>query len=100
MPAASGCGSRSAVAALADEAVTDWWTARRRAVMGTTPPLQGPDVAAWRRSWALPRAPPPARFRLRLRWGRVAAPGPAQGAGTDRDPSTRERVPSASVVPT
>ena len=51
-----GARVESAVATLADETVTDWWTARRRAVMGTTPRLQGPDVAAWRRSWALPKA--------------------------------------------
>ncbi|MGH9096670.1 MAG: lysophospholipid acyltransferase family protein [Acidimicrobiales bacterium] len=53
-----GVRIEAAVATLADETVTDWWTARRRAVMGTTPPLQGPEVAAWRRSWALPEATP------------------------------------------
>jgi 1-acyl-sn-glycerol-3-phosphate acyltransferase len=51
-----GVRIEAAVATLADETVTDWWTARRRAVEGTTPPLQGPDVATWRRSWALPDA--------------------------------------------
>ena len=44
----------TAVATLADETSTDWWTARKRAVRGATPPLQGPDLPAWRRSWALP----------------------------------------------
>ena len=44
---------QAAVATLADEAATDWWTARRRAATGTTPPLTGPDTGAWRRSWAL-----------------------------------------------
>ena len=44
----------AAVATLADEASTDWWTARKRAVGGATPPLQGPDLPAWRRAWALP----------------------------------------------
>ena len=44
-----------AVAVLADEQTTDWWTARRRAAMGTTPSLAGPDAGAWRRSWALER---------------------------------------------
>jgi len=44
----------SAVAVLADEATTDWWTARRQAARGETPALQGPDVAPWRRAWALP----------------------------------------------
>jgi 1-acyl-sn-glycerol-3-phosphate acyltransferase len=42
-----------AVAALADEASTDWWTARLRASAGTTPPLTGPSVVSWRRAWAL-----------------------------------------------
>ncbi|MGH9054334.1 MAG: lysophospholipid acyltransferase family protein, partial [Acidimicrobiales bacterium] len=32
-----------AIAALADEAATDWWTARRRAAERTTPALTGPD---------------------------------------------------------
>jgi 1-acyl-sn-glycerol-3-phosphate acyltransferase len=45
-----------AVAALADERATDWWTARRRAADGATPSITGPEAAAWRRSWAL-RAP-------------------------------------------
>jgi 1-acyl-sn-glycerol-3-phosphate acyltransferase len=44
-----------AVAVLADERTTDWWTARRRAALGTTPSLAGPDAGAWRRSWALER---------------------------------------------
>jgi 1-acyl-sn-glycerol-3-phosphate acyltransferase len=42
-----------AVAGLADERATDWWTARRRAADGATPPITGPQAAAWRRSWAL-----------------------------------------------
>ena len=42
------------MAALADEVSTDWWTARKQAASGTTPPLRGPSVAQWRRSWALP----------------------------------------------
>jgi len=53
-----GLRIESAVATLADETITDWWTARKRAVMGTTPPLQGPDVARWRRAWALPETTP------------------------------------------
>lgn len=47
----------AAVATLGDEVTTDWWTARRRAARGETPSLQGPRVAAWRRSWEL--GPPP-----------------------------------------
>lgn len=45
-----------AVAELADEAETDWWSARRRAAAGETPSLQGPAVAPWRRSWELPES--------------------------------------------
>jgi 1-acyl-sn-glycerol-3-phosphate acyltransferase len=41
------------VAALADEAATDWWQARRRAYAKTSPTLTGPDAVDWRRSWAL-----------------------------------------------
>jgi 1-acyl-sn-glycerol-3-phosphate acyltransferase len=47
----------AAVATLANESTTDWWTARKLAANGETPSLQGPDVAAWRRSWALEPAP-------------------------------------------
>ena len=47
----------AAVATLADESKTDWWTARRQAAAHTTPPLGGPDAPAWRRSWALSAAP-------------------------------------------
>jgi len=43
----------SAVAALADEATTDWYSARRRAATGETPTLAGPGSGAWRRNWAL-----------------------------------------------
>ena len=43
-----------AVAVLADEAITDWWSARKRAASGDTPPLTGPKaVSGWRRQWAL-----------------------------------------------
>jgi 1-acyl-sn-glycerol-3-phosphate acyltransferase len=48
-------GSRleAAVAALADEATSDWWSARRRAHARATPALTGPDAGGWRRAWAL-----------------------------------------------
>lgn len=42
-----------AVEVLADEQATDWWSARRRAAAGATPPLRGPVAAPWRRSWEL-----------------------------------------------
>ncbi len=42
-----------AVTELGDEALTDWWTARRRAAAGTSPSLTGPEHTGWRRAWAL-----------------------------------------------
>ncbi len=54
---AFGARIERAVAVMADETATDWWTARQRAAQGTTPPLQGPDASAWRRSWTLSPAP-------------------------------------------
>jgi 1-acyl-sn-glycerol-3-phosphate acyltransferase len=42
-----------AVAVLADEATTDWYSARRRAAAEETPTLAGPQAGAWRRTWAL-----------------------------------------------
>ena len=47
----------AAVATLAAESTSDWWTARKQAAAGATPPLQGPDSAPWRRSWALAPSP-------------------------------------------
>jgi len=43
----------AAVTTLGDEAITDFWTARRRAASGTSPALTGPDHIGWRRDWAL-----------------------------------------------
>lgn len=43
----------AAVTALADEATTDWYTARKRAHAAASPSLTGPDAGAWRRTWAL-----------------------------------------------
>lgn len=43
----------AAVAALADEHTSDWYQARTRAHAGQTPGLGGPEVASWRRAWAL-----------------------------------------------
>jgi 1-acyl-sn-glycerol-3-phosphate acyltransferase len=48
---------QNAIAALADEADTDWWSARRRAAEGKSPSLTGPDASAWRRAWALGPSP-------------------------------------------
>lgn len=43
----------AAIATLADERSSDWWSAARRAAAGRTPDLGGPPASAWRRSWAL-----------------------------------------------
>lgn len=42
-----------AVAALADEATTDWYSARRRAATGETPSLSAPQAGVWRRAWVV-----------------------------------------------
>ncbi|MPY95782.1 MAG: 1-acyl-sn-glycerol-3-phosphate acyltransferase, partial [Acidimicrobiia bacterium] len=42
----------AAVAALADEVATDWYSARLRHHAGTTPSLTGPETVAWRRAWS------------------------------------------------
>jgi 1-acyl-sn-glycerol-3-phosphate acyltransferase len=63
----------AAVAALADETLTDWYSARRRAARGETPPLTGPDAPTWRRAWALGDGGRDrlARRRRRARWPAV-----------------------------
>ncbi len=45
------------LAVMADEARSDWWTARKRAASGTTPSPRGPVAAPWRRAWALGPSP-------------------------------------------
>jgi 1-acyl-sn-glycerol-3-phosphate acyltransferase len=57
----------AAVAALGDEATSDWWQARRRAHAGVTPPLQGPEMNDWRRAWARGETDP-RRRRSRRAW--------------------------------
>lgn len=57
----------TAVAELADEATTDWWTARRNAAAAATPALTGPEAEGWRRTWALGDRDPKRR-RTRRRW--------------------------------
>lgn len=59
-----------AVAQLADESTTDWWSARRRAHAGTTPALTGPEARGWRRAWAL-GDPSRRRRREQRRWPKI-----------------------------
>jgi 1-acyl-sn-glycerol-3-phosphate acyltransferase len=47
----------AAMAVLADEARTDWWTASRHAGTGSTPSPRGPEASPWRRAWELGPAP-------------------------------------------
>jgi 1-acyl-sn-glycerol-3-phosphate acyltransferase len=55
----------AAVATLLDEQRSDWWSALRRQHTGETPDRRGPQVAPWRRRWALLEPePPPARRRV------------------------------------
>jgi 1-acyl-sn-glycerol-3-phosphate acyltransferase len=42
-----------AVTRLGDEALTDFWTASRRAAQGASPSLTGPEFNGWRRQWEL-----------------------------------------------
>jgi 1-acyl-sn-glycerol-3-phosphate acyltransferase len=70
-----------AIAELADEAATNWWSARRRAARGETPSLRGPGASAWRRAWALGPSPKD-RARRRApprekRWPPQGGSGPA-----------------------
>lgn len=68
---ALGSELEAAIAALADEVGSDWYSARRRAAAGTTPSLTGPDAAGWRRAWALgERGGPERRKRRAERWPR------------------------------
>jgi len=43
----------AAVTRLGDEALTDYWTATRRAAEGKNPSLAGPEYKGWRRQWEL-----------------------------------------------
>ena len=44
----------AALAQLADETSSDWWSARRRAHAAATPSLRGPEIDSWRRDWGSP----------------------------------------------
>ncbi len=72
-----------AVAMLADEAETDWWSARQRAFGKKTPPIRGPEASPWRRAWALPVSSDPNPRRV------------ARDSGTDTAP-VEERRPKSS----
>ena len=67
-----------AMAALADEQTTDWWTARKRAARQTTPSLIGPQAGAWRRTWALGTRSPLAPRRRVGKAGRDTARWPSE----------------------
>lgn len=56
----------AAIATLADETRTDWWSARLRANRSETPSLSGPEHDSWRRDWQSPDRRP--RPRSLPRW--------------------------------
>jgi 1-acyl-sn-glycerol-3-phosphate acyltransferase len=58
------------VAELADEAMTDWWSARKRAHAASTPALTGPQTATWRRVWELDANAGSRRGPTRRNWPR------------------------------
>ncbi len=60
----------AAVTALGDEALTDFWTARKRSAQGTNPKLTGPEYNGWRRQWALAEHRKLGRAGLRRRQNR------------------------------
>ncbi len=68
------------VAALADEATSDWWQARQRAHAGATPSLSGPDVVSWRRAWL---RSDPARTRPIRAGTRAESSGSSSGPTVD-----------------
>jgi 1-acyl-sn-glycerol-3-phosphate acyltransferase len=63
-----GARIETAVATMADEAGSDWWSARRRAAAGATPAPTGPVASPWRRAWALGPDPASAEARDPGRW--------------------------------
>ena len=63
-----GARIETTLATMADEATTDWWSARRRAAAGTTPSARGPDASPWRRAWALGPDPTAAEADDHGRW--------------------------------
>jgi 1-acyl-sn-glycerol-3-phosphate acyltransferase len=65
-----GVRVEQAVAVLADEVKTDWWQARRRRAVGSTPSHRGPEGSAWRRAWALGPPPDEPRADTDVRWPR------------------------------
>ena len=63
-----GARIEAVLATMADEATSDWWTARRRAAAGTTPSARGPAASPWRRAWALGADPESGRDADPGRW--------------------------------
>ncbi|MGO9197152.1 MAG: lysophospholipid acyltransferase family protein [Acidimicrobiales bacterium] len=74
----------AAVALLADEAETDWWSARLRASRGESPPFRGPEVSPWRRAWALPESADPVSRRATVN-GEPGVDGATDWDDHDRD---------------
>jgi 1-acyl-sn-glycerol-3-phosphate acyltransferase len=84
-----GARIEEALAALADESRTDFWSARRRATSGTTISPRGPAASPWRRSWAL--GPDPEQ-RDASDEGRWAVPDRAANGGLFSDERRRQGI--------
>jgi 1-acyl-sn-glycerol-3-phosphate acyltransferase len=67
---------QDAVTLLGDESLTDYWNARRRAALGNSPSLTGPEYTGWRRQWTLSQhrslGSAGLRRRQRRRWPRLS----------------------------
>ncbi|MGH9304398.1 MAG: lysophospholipid acyltransferase family protein [Acidimicrobiales bacterium] len=70
---------QKSVAILADEAETDWWSARRHAAASGEAGFRGPAASSWRRAWALPASADPSSHRR----GRLSSLGAGRPTGTD-----------------
>jgi 1-acyl-sn-glycerol-3-phosphate acyltransferase len=67
----------SAVAVLADEHSTDFWSALKNSAGGHTPSARGPEASPWRRAWALRNAQHDDKSTDDKRW--AVSRGGAQG---------------------
>ena len=95
-PAGFGVRIEAAVATLADESTTDWWTAREQAAgRDDAGPRRVPTWVAWRRSWALDPAPDRSEADRR-RGQRLAA---AVEGLTPAQPGRRRRADHTPVHP-
>jgi 1-acyl-sn-glycerol-3-phosphate acyltransferase len=87
-----GTRIEEAIATLADESHSDFWSARKRAASGTTVSPRGPAASPWRRYWALGPDPQDEEVTGDTRWavsergtGKPRSAGRPLGARARRD---------------